>query len=73
MLPIFKVIFLAMLPIFELRGALPVAYFTYHYPLWQSYIIAVIGNAIPILPLVYFLRAISDYLSKVPFFKKFFD
>jgi uncharacterized membrane protein len=38
---------MAMTPIGELRLALPVAILGYHLPVWEAYLLAVIGNVIP--------------------------
>ena len=42
----------AMIPIFELRGAIPAAVWGYHIHPAVAYIIAVIGNMIPV-PFIY--------------------
>ncbi len=68
-----NVMILSMLPISELRGAIPVAVFNFHFTIYKAYIIAVIGNLIPILPIIYFLEPIRKQLSKIKIFKKFFD
>ncbi|HLD18290.1 MAG TPA: small multi-drug export protein [Patescibacteria group bacterium] len=45
--------FLALLPISELRGALPVALAVFHLPVWSAFLWAFLGNAIP--PVFFFL------------------
>lgn len=63
----------AMLPIGELRSAIPVALFVYKLPLWEAYFWSVLGNIIPIIFLLWLLESVSDYLSKrMDFFKRFF-
>lgn len=62
-----------MLPIFELRLALPMAYFKYGFNIYESFILSVIGNMIPIIFLLYFLSWLEKILSKCIFFKKIFD
>ncbi len=42
------VVLLAMTPIGELRAAIPVGILGYHLPVWETYVLAQIGNAVPI-------------------------
>lgn len=48
------VLLISMLPIVELRGAIPYAT-AMNLPLFHSYIVAIIGNLIPV-PFIYFLE-----------------
>jgi uncharacterized membrane protein len=68
-----KVFVMAMLPIIELRGALPYA-ICVKPELWlpKAYLLAVIGNFVPVVPILLFLGPVSDWLRKVPLFDKFF-
>ncbi len=67
------VMLVGMLPIFELRGAIPLALSVYKMSLGQAFFWAVLGNIIPIIFLVYFLERISTYLSENSrFFRRFF-
>lgn len=75
-LPIEVIIFLfAMVPIFELRGAIPVAaVFGANIAIWKIYLIAVIGNMIPVLPILLLLEPVSNFLSEHSrIFNRFFD
>ena len=45
------VFFISMVPLIELRGAIPYAV-GFHLPLLPSYVIAIIGNMIPV-PIIY--------------------
>ena len=64
---------LAMLPIFELRGAIPYA-ITIGDMAWQkAYIIAVIGNFLPVIPIVLLIGPVSEWLRRVAVFDRFFD
>ncbi len=64
---------LAMLPIFELRGALPIALEVYHLPPGSAFLWSVLGNIFPIIFILYFLDVVSSFLSqRFSFFKKFF-
>ncbi|KKU86006.1 MAG: hypothetical protein UY15_C0017G0001, partial [Parcubacteria group bacterium GW2011_GWA2_47_9] len=38
---------IAMSPIVELRGAIPVAIAVYHLPVWSAYLFSVLGNLVP--------------------------
>ena len=75
-LPMEVIIFLfAMTPIFELRGAIPVAaIFGVNIAIWKIYLIAVIGNMIPVLPILLLLEPVSNFLSEhSKIFDRFFE
>lgn len=57
-------ILIAMIPLAELRGAIPVAYFSFHFPIWKAFIFAVIGNMIPIPFILLFLGPASEWLAR---------
>lgn len=65
------VFFCSMIPIIELRGAIPLGA-GLGLPFWQSYLIAVIGNMLPVPFILLFIRKILDWMerSKVRFFNK---
>lgn len=63
---------LAALPISELRGAIPYA-ITVGGMSWQeAFIIAVIGNFLPVIPILLLLESVSDYLMRYAPFNRFF-
>lgn len=63
-----------MLPISELRGAIPLAINGYHLSVSTAFFWAVLGNIIPPIIFVFFLEGVSNFLSKhFVFWKKFFD
>jgi uncharacterized membrane protein len=62
-----KVIGIGMLPVAELRGAIPVAISVYHFPWYTAYLVGVIGNLIPIPFILLFLNAIIPILRRVGF------
>ena len=68
---------LATLPIAELRGAIPWALAPQPGGgglTWQAaYVYAVVGNFIPVLPILFLLEPISKYLRKFKIFDIFFD
>jgi uncharacterized membrane protein len=67
-----KVFVMAMLPIIELRGALPYA-ICVKPEMWipRAYLLAVLGNLVPVIPIVFFLEPVSERLRKVPIFDRF--
>ena len=65
------VLIIAALPIFELRGALPVAINLFHFPWYYALPLAIIGNLLPVPVILLFLDAISRWLSKTGFFDRF--
>ena len=56
------VFLIAMSPIVELRGAIPVALGVYHLPVWSAFLLAVLGNLVPAL-LIPFYGIVSSFLS----------
>ena len=65
------VFFCSMLPVIELRGAIPLAY-GLELPWWQAYLISVLGNLLPVPFILLFINAIIKWMaaSKVKFFNK---
>lgn len=61
-----RVIILAASPISELRGAIPFAIGYYNYPWYYAFLIAVIGNLIPVPLILLFLEIASKLISRVP-------
>ena len=66
-------IIISMIPIIELRGAIPVAVFTFHLTYIEAFILAVIGNCIPIFFIVKYIRPLFDFFGRWRFFKKIID
>ena len=66
------VFFCSMLPIIELRGAIPLA-FGLGLPWWQAYLIAVLGNLLPVPFILLLINVVIKWManSKVKFFNKF--
>lgn len=65
------VFFCSMLPIIELRGAIPLG-FAFGLPWWQAYLISVVGNLLPIPFILLMINAVIKWMakSKVKFFNK---
>lgn len=57
-------ILIAIIPLAELRGAIPIAHLTFHIPLWKAFILAVIGNMIPIPFILWLLEPASRWLME---------
>lgn len=71
---ILSTIFVAMLPVSELRGAVPMAMGVYGLSAIEAYMWAVLGNMIPVFFLLGFLPKVSDYMrSKWRWADKFFN
>lgn len=66
------VVILAALPVSELRGAIPLAIAMDFSPL-KAYVLAFIGNIIPIVPLLFLLQPVTNKLRHIKIFEKFFD
>ena len=66
------VFFISMVPLIELRGAIPFAQ-GFGLPIVPSYIVAVIGNMIPV-PIIYlFARKVLEWGADKPVIGKFFN
>ena len=63
--------FCSMIPIIELRGAIPMGYFL-GLPWWQSYIISVLGNMLPVPFILLFINRVIRWMSgsKIKMFNK---
>ena len=68
-----RVAFLSALPLTELRGAIPLALAIYKMPVFQAYIFAVLGNIVPAVFLLLYLKPFSEYLCQWSLFNKFFQ
>jgi len=71
--PYFIVMLLAMLPIFELRGSIPVGILVMKLDIAPVIIYSIIGNMLPIFFILLFFAPIEKILRKIKFFDKFFD
>ena len=66
------VMIVAALPIAELRGAIPVA-LAFGMSFQKAFCLAVIGNAIPVIPMLFLFKPVSEKLRKMRILAKFFD
>lgn len=81
------VILISMIPLIELRGAIPVAlspaeleidchFFTLHgmnLPIFWSYVVCIIGNMIPVPFIFFFARKVLEWGADKPVIGKFFS
>ncbi len=70
--PELAVFIIAMLPIVELRGAIPVGINFYHMVWYKAALISIVGNMVPIFLILFLLDKIAGVLSKIKIFEKFF-
>jgi uncharacterized membrane protein len=69
-----KTILIAMSPIVELRGSIPIALKIYNLPVWSALFFSVLGDLVPTFFILLFLEPFSSYLGrKSALFKRFFD
>ncbi len=71
--PYLAVFVASMLPISELRGAIPLGVWGFKLPLINTYLVAVTGNLIPILPLLWLIDPLSRLSQRTSIGKRFFD
>jgi uncharacterized membrane protein len=63
--------FISMVPLIELRGAIPYSQ-VMGLPLLQSYIICILGNMLPVPIIFFFARKVLEWGCNKPFIGKFF-
>ncbi|MFH0771764.1 MAG: small multi-drug export protein [Candidatus Omnitrophota bacterium] len=66
------VMIVAALPVSELRGAIPLA-LSFGMSPQKAFWLSVLGNAIPIVPILFLLEPVSNRLSKYKIFARFFE
>jgi uncharacterized membrane protein len=66
------VIIVAALPIAELRGAIPLA-LAFGMSIQKAFWLSILGNAIPVIPMLFLFQPVSKWLSKLKIFARFFD
>lgn len=65
---------IAMVPVSELRVAIPIGIKVYHLPVWSAYFWSVFGNLVPMILIVLILAPVADFLSRhIKLFQKFFE
>ncbi len=66
-------IIISMIPIIELRGAIPIAVFSFHLTYFEAFILSVIGNCIPIFFIVKYIKPLFNFFGRFKPFKKIID
>lgn len=65
-------VLLSMLPISELRGAIP--YAIANGVSWQTaYVVSVLGNFLAVIPIVFLIGPVSEWLRRFALFDRFFN
>lgn len=65
---------IAMIPISELRAAIPIAIKVYHLSVWSAWFWSVSGNLVPMILIVLILEPVANFLSAhFRIFHKFFE
>ena len=66
-------ILIAASPISELRGAIPAAIFLWKFSALKAFSLSILGNFLPVIPLLFFWRYFSGWLMRrFYFFNRFF-
>lgn len=66
-------VLISMLPIFELRGGIPVSVQVFHLPVFKAVILSVLGNMIPVIFLLLFWEWLAGILSRNTILKRWID
>jgi len=66
------VLIMGAIPVSELRGAIPVAMGIYGMGPFEAFFFSVLGNLLPVIPLLLFLEPVSNYLRRYSIFDTFF-
>lgn len=66
-------IIISMVPIIELRGAIPISVFSFHLTYIEAFVLSVIGNCIPIFFIVKYIRPLFDFFGRFKPFKIIID
>ncbi|MCX7956935.1 MAG: small multi-drug export protein [Endomicrobia bacterium] len=67
------ILILSILPISELRGAIPVGIFAYKLDILKTTILAITGNFSFVIPFLLFLNYFHKYFMKLPIYNKLFN
>lgn len=67
------IIIVAALPVSELRGAIPLALLTLKVPFLKAFFLSILGNLLPIIPMLLFLKPVSEKLRHFKLWQNFFD
>ena len=70
--PDWRIILLSAIPVTELRASIPLALYLGMAPM-KAFLLGVLGNIIPVLPILYLMNPAVNILKNIPFMAKFFD
>jgi uncharacterized membrane protein len=71
--PWLAVIIMAALPVVELRGAIPIAMVGFGMDPIKAFTLSVIGNMLPVIPLLLYLEPVSNYLRRWEIWDRYFN
>lgn len=71
--PEIATVLIGMIPVGELRAALPIALTAYHLPVWEAFGLAVLGNMIPVVFILWLIEPVSKFLRRWKIFDRFFN
>lgn len=67
------VFIISLLPVSELRAAIPIGILKMNLPVTETYLMAVLGNMVPVIPLLLLFEPVSNKLRKFKLWAGFFD
>jgi uncharacterized membrane protein len=68
-----KIVIVAASPLIELRGSIPLAVLNFKVPFLKSFFLSIVGNLLPVVPLLLFLNPVSERLRHFRLWRNFFD
>lgn len=67
------VLMISCFPVIELRGALPVGITLFAMPFWEAYLYSVLGNMLPVVPLLLLFQPLSQYMLRFAWYERAYD
>ena len=67
------VFLMAATPVIEVRGAVPIGILTFGLDPLRVVLLAIVGSIVPIIPILWFLKTLTQRLRKIDLFDKFFE
>ncbi|OIJ21962.1 ligand-binding protein SH3 [Anaerobacillus alkalidiazotrophicus] len=66
------VVIISAMPILELRGGIPFAFLA-GLSFGEALFYGILGNLLPVIPILILFRPLSSFLMRFPLYKRFFD
>ncbi len=66
------VVVISAMPILELRGGIPFAFLA-GLSYWEALFYSILGNLLPIIPILILFRPLSSFLMRFPIYKNFYE